>query len=60
MQAKLVPVSHLVAKGLGGRSTIYKMIKSGAIPSYRVGVTGIRLCVDEVLTALRRPATLVK
>ncbi len=60
MEQELVPVSHLVAKGLGGRSTIYKMIKDGAIPSYRVGATGIRVCVAEVLSALYRPATLAK
>ena len=48
MHKKLVPVSFLVEKGLGGRSTIYEMIRTGSIPSYRIGATGIRVCVAEV------------
>lgn len=60
MEQELVPVSDLVRKGLGGRSTIYKMIKDGVIPSYRVGMTGVRVCVAEVLSTLRRPAIIEK
>jgi hypothetical protein len=54
MRTKLVPVSYLVARGLGGRSTLYQMVKMGTIPSYRVGSSGIRVCVAEALSALRR------
>lgn len=39
--------------------TIYRMAKAGLIPHYKVGVTkrGIRFNRDEVLRALRTPAT---
>jgi predicted DNA-binding transcriptional regulator AlpA len=55
MNQTLVPVKEIVAQGVGGRSSIYQMIKVGQIPSYRVGKRGIRVCLSEVLSVLRRP-----
>jgi excisionase family DNA binding protein len=57
MECRLFTVSELVARGVGGRTTIYKMIRTGQIPSYRIGTTGVRVSLEEVLAALRRPAT---
>jgi excisionase family DNA binding protein len=48
-------VDDVVALGLGGRATMYSMIKSGQIPSYRIGVTGVRVRLSEVMEALKRP-----
>jgi excisionase family DNA binding protein len=56
MNNKLVEVSVLVQHGVGKRSTIYSMIACGQIPFYRCGRRGIRVCLEEVLTVLRRPA----
>lgn len=36
-------------------STLYWMIKKGMVPSYQVGKTGVRVVVEEVIEALRRP-----
>ena len=36
-----------------GASTIYLLAKEGKIPAYRVGRTGIRFRISEVLDALR-------
>jgi len=37
-----------------GISTLYKMAKSGEIPSYKVGKRGVRFVVEEVKSALLR------
>ncbi len=55
MNQTLVPVKQIIAQGVGGRSSIYQMIKAGQIPSYRLGKRGIRVCLTEVLSVLRRP-----
>ena len=37
-----------------GKSTIYKLAKQGQIPVVRIGMTGVRFDIDEVLEALKR------
>jgi excisionase family DNA binding protein len=39
-----------------GASTVYAMAHKKRIPGYRVGETGIRFRLSEVLAALHRPA----
>lgn len=43
---------------LGGisASALYKEIALGRVPFYRVGATGVRVRLSEVLSALRRQA----
>lgn len=36
------------------KSTIYKLAKEGLIPVVRIGKTGVRFDIDEVLKALKR------
>ena len=57
-KSKLETAAKLEALGILKRGTAYRMAKEGQIPSYLVGRKGrgIRFRVDEVLTALRRPA----
>ena len=54
--------THLTAMELSERlrvskGSVYKLAKSGKIPSYAVGpkLTGLRFDLDEVLAVLRRP-----
>jgi excisionase family DNA binding protein len=37
-----------------GKSTIYRMVKEGQIPSIPIGKTGLRFDLDEVLSALKK------
>ena len=36
------------------KSTIYKLAKAGEIPTVRIGKTGVRFDIDEVLKALKK------
>jgi hypothetical protein len=55
----LVTADELEKLGILRRGTAYRMQAEGKIPHYVVGCRGrgIRFKVDEVLAALRRPAT---
>lgn len=58
MSTTLVDAMAL-AKHLGqAKSSIYRLAKSGKIPSYAAGpnLHGLRFDLDEVKAALRRPA----
>ena len=56
---QLVTAQELEARGIIKKGTAYKMVKAGKLIHYKVGCVGggIRFRVDEVLAALRRPAT---
>ena len=56
---QLVTAQDLEARGIIKKGTAYKMVKAGKLIHYKVGCVGggIRFRVDEVLAALRRPAT---
>ena len=58
----LITAAGLEQRNILKKGTAYRMAKEGQIPSYLVGPKGrgIRFRVDEVLTALRRPAPEVK
>jgi excisionase family DNA binding protein len=46
-----------ISRVLGvGASTLYVMAKKNRVPHYKIGETGIRYRMSEVLAALRRPA----
>lgn len=57
-QVRLVSASELERLNILPKGTAYRMVKAGLIPSYSVGTAGrgVRFRIDEVLTALRRPA----
>jgi len=57
-QEALVTAAELEQRGILRRGTVFRMMRSGLLPAYRVGVKGrgVRFRVDEVLAALRRPA----
>lgn len=57
-QCELVTASTLEERGILPKGTAYRMVRAGLIPSYSVGTAGrgVRFRIDEVLTALRRPA----
>jgi len=59
VQPELVAAAVLEERGILKRGTAYRMVKAGKIPHYVVGMRtrGIRFMVDEVLAALRRPAS---
>ena len=59
VQHELVTAAVLEERGILKRGTAYRMVKAGKIPHYVVGMatSGIRFKVDEVLAALRRPAS---
>lgn len=56
-QTGLVKASDLERLKILPRGTVYRMAKTGQIPSYGVGAKcrGVRFRVEEVLAALRRP-----
>jgi excisionase family DNA binding protein len=46
-----------ISRVLGvGASTLYAMAKKNRVPHYKIGETGIRYRMSEVLAAMRRPA----
>lgn len=48
-----------VKEALGGaiaESTLYGMARRREIPCYTIGKAGVRFIVEEVISALRRPA----
>ena len=55
---ELVTAAGLERRKVLKKGTAYRMAKDGQIPCYLVGPKGrgIRFRVEEVLTALRRPA----
>ena len=59
---ELVSAGALERRGILQKGTAYKMAAAGQIPSYTVGAKkrGVRFRVEEVLAALRRPATAEK
>lgn len=58
-EACLVTANDLEKLGIMPKGTAYKMVAGGKLPHYLVGNSGrgIRFMVDEVLKALRRPAS---
>ena len=56
---RLVTARELEALGVMKKGTAWKMVAKKLLPHYVVGNSGggIRFRVDEVLAALRRPAT---
>ena len=56
---QLVTAQELEARGIIKKGTAYRMAAAGKLIHYAVGCHGggIRFRVDEVLAALRRPAT---
>ncbi len=56
---ELVTAQELETRGIIKKGTAYKMVKAKKLAHYKVGCAGggIRFRVDEVLAALRRPAT---
>lgn len=56
---RLVTANELERLGILRKGTAFRMSKAGLIPSYQCGVKGrgVRFKVDEVLIALRRPAS---
>jgi hypothetical protein len=56
---QLVTAQELEARGVIKRGTAYKMAAAGKLIHYKIGCAGggIRFRVDEVLAALRRPAS---
>jgi len=58
MNDSLVDVSTAAKRLAMTRSSIYRLVKLGRIPSFCAGPlqTGIRLDIEEVREALRRPA----
>ena len=59
VQPELVTAAVLEERGILKRSTAYRMLKAGLISAYKVGAKGrgVRFRVEEVLSALRRPAS---
>jgi hypothetical protein len=55
----LVTAQELEVRGILRKGTAYKMVAAGKLTHYVVGNSGggIRFRVDEVLAALRRPAS---
>lgn len=55
---QLVTALQLETIGVMKKGTAYRMVKAGKLIHYKVGCAGggIRFRVDEVLSALRRPA----
>ncbi|ULA61734.1 MAG: Helix-turn-helix domain-containing protein [Nitrospira sp.] len=58
-EAPLVDADACAAAQGMTRSTFYKMVKAGRIPSYKVGVKGrgLRFSIAEVRRALRNDVT---
>lgn len=56
---QLVTAQELEARGVMKKGTAYRMASKSQLPHYRLGCAGggIRFRVDEVLAALRRPAS---
>ena len=50
----LLRASDLAIQLSCGKSTIYKLAKERKIPVVRIGMTGVRFDVDEVLEALKK------
>lgn len=59
MDAALVTAQQLEEIGVLKKGTAYRMAKAGLLNHYKIGTAGggIRFRVDEVLAALRVPAT---
>ena len=57
VNVELVSAVVLEQRGILTKGTAYRMAKAGQIPSYVIGTRGVRFRVEEVLAALRRPAT---
>lgn len=55
---ELVSAAVLEQRGILRKGTAFRMAKAGLIPSYFCGTSkrGVRFKIEEVLTALRRPA----
>ena len=56
---QLVTAQELETRGVMKKGTAYKMVAAKKLPHYVVGNSGggIRFRIDEVLAALRRPAS---
>jgi len=56
---QLVTAQELEARGVMKKGTAYRMAAAGKLIHYKIGCAGggIRFRVDEVLAALRRPAS---
>lgn len=56
---QLVTAQELETRGVMKRGTAFRMVAAGKLPHYVVGCRGrgIRFRIDEVLAALRRPAS---
>ena len=56
---QLVTAQELEARGVMKKGTAYRMAAAGKLIHYKIGCAGggIRFRVDEVLSALRRPAS---
>lgn len=53
-QETLLRASDLARRLSCGKSTIYKLAKEGQIPVVRIGMTGVRFDIDEVMEALKK------
>ena len=63
MESGILVDAATVAERLGqAKSSIYRLAKTGAIPSYRAGQLGrgVRFDLAEVRDALRRPAVAIQ
>lgn len=58
MDEKVLVGVEQAARALGmGRSSLYRLAKTGRVPSYSAGprMSGVRFSIPEVMEALRRP-----
>ena len=63
MESAILVDAATVAERLGqAKSSIYRLAKSGAIPSYKAGQHGhgVRFDLAEVREALRRPVVVIE
>lgn len=56
LEARLLS-GRAAARAIGiGAATLYRMAGRGQVPFYRIGETGVRFKLGELVAALRRPA----